>query len=346
MLAAMPRLTSVVLALALLVAAGCGSSSSGGPARTTGSSTGSAAKPVKKNAAAAPEGKPIAFPSARGKTLTSLRKGLPKGPVLAPSTTSSLEAGTNRFGFALFTPGQEQITGARVAVYTTDHDGGNVRGPYVAHAESLAVAPPFQSKTTASDPDAAQSVYVARVPIPKAGRRVITGVAQVGDKLYATSGIELTVPAPGAAKGPPDVGQPVPRIHTPTLASAGGDAKKIDTRVPTADGLVRDDLYDVLGKKPVVLAFATPLLCQSRVCGPVVDIVDEVHAQMGDKASFIHVEIYKNNKVADGNLPQVVAFRLPSEPWVFVIDRQGRVSTRFEGAFSVNELKAAVARAG
>jgi hypothetical protein len=343
MLRPMRRRSAAPFALALVALAGCGSSSSGSGSGTATKAP-SAPKQVQHNATVAPVGKPIPFPSARGKTLTSLRAALPKGPILAPSTSASLATGSNRFGFALFTASQEQVAGARVAIYTTDHDGSNVRGPFVARSESLAVAPPFQSQTTASDPAAAQSVYVASVPIPKAGKRVITGVAQVGNKLYATSGIELDVPRRGTRKGPPDVGQAVPRIHTPTLASAGGDAKKIDTRVPTANGLLRDDLYDVLGKKPVVLAFATPLLCQSRVCGPVVDIVDQVHAQLGAKASFIHVEIYKDNKVADGFLPQVEAFRLPTEPWVFVIDRHGRVSTRFEGAFSAGELAAAVKR--
>ena len=38
------------------------------------------------------------------------------------------------------------------------------------------------------------------------------------------------------------------------------------------------DFADALGKKPVVLLFATPLLCQSRVYGPVADIAEEVKA--------------------------------------------------------------------
>jgi hypothetical protein len=38
------------------------------------------------------------------------------------------------------------------------------------------------------------------------------------------------------------------------------------------------------------------------------------------------------------------AYRLPSEPWLFVIDRDGKVSTAIEGAFSVAELEAAVRR--
>ena len=36
------------------------------------------------------------------------------------------------------------------------------------------------------------------------------------------------------------------------------------------------DFADVVGKKPTVLLFATPALCQSRVCGPVVDVAEQV----------------------------------------------------------------------
>jgi hypothetical protein len=107
---------------------------------------------------------------------------------------------------------------------------------------------------------------------------------------------------------------------------------------------LQDDLADVLGKRPVVITFATPLLCQSRVCGPVVDIVEQVKASAPKDVAFIHQEIYKDNKINAGLRPQVTAWGLQSEPWTFVIDRHGKVSTRFEGAFSVGELQRAVAK--
>ena len=121
-----------------------------------------------------------------------------------------------------------------------------------------------------------------------------------------------------------------------------GRASLIDTRVPPATDLQQVDFATVVGRKPTVLMFATPQLCQSRVCGPVVDIEDQVRSQTPSSVAFIHVEIYKNNTVADGFLPQVAAWHLPTEPWTFVIDRTGRISSRFEGALSADELTAAV----
>jgi hypothetical protein len=37
--------------------------------------------------------------------------------------------------------------------------------------------------------------------------------------------------------------------------------------------------------------------------------------------------------------------RLQTEPWLFVFDASGRISTRIEGAFSVADLEAAIEKA-
>jgi hypothetical protein len=139
----------------------------------------------------------------------------------------------------------------------------------------------------------------------------------------------------------PAVGDKAPSIHTPTKEDAGGDVKKIDTREPPST--MHDvDFAKVLGKKPVVLLFATPLLCQSRVCGPVVDIAEQVKAKRGKEADFIHMEIYTDNEVDKGYRPQVLTYHLPTEPWLFTIDRGGVIRSRIEGAFSVDELNKAI----
>jgi hypothetical protein len=94
-----------------------------------------------------------------------------------------------------------------------------------------------------------------------------------------------------------------------------------------------------------VLVFATPRLCQSRVCGPVVDVAEQLKADYGDEVEFVHMEIYKNNEIQDGFRPQVAAWRLPSEPWAFAIDKQGKIAARLEGAYSARELQAAIQKA-
>jgi hypothetical protein len=106
--------------------------------------------------------------------------------------------------------------------------------------------------------------------------------------------------------------------------------------------MLQKDFSEVVGKEPVVLMFATPALCQTRVCGPVVDIAEQVRARSGEGVTFIQQEIYEDNDPNKGVREQVAEWNLQSEPWTFVIDRSGKIAERFEGAFSVGELQRAV----
>jgi hypothetical protein len=291
-----------------------------------------------------PTGQPADFPSASGKSLNDLASMADgQGPILAPSV-SLLHKGVNRYGFALFDSARKQITGAEVALYTAHADGSGVRGPFVARSESLAVKPQFQSETVAKDPSAAKSVYVADVPFKRNGKQAVVAIAKLDGRLLVTNGFSVNVTPSSSTSGPPGDGDKAISVHTQTLTDVGGDAAQLDTRRPFAKDLLDTDLADVLGKKPVVITFATPLLCASRVCGPVVDIVEQVKATAPKGVAFIHQEIYKDNQVNKGVRSQVAAWRLASEPWTFVIDRSGKISTRFEGAYSVGELQRAVAK--
>jgi hypothetical protein len=293
-----------------------------------------------------PEAKAGDFPSARGKTIAQLREGIgSEGPVLAPSGAHFTTAGENRFGFALFNPDRSQISDAAVAVYVAPAGGGAATGPYPARFEPFDVKPQFQSRQTASDPDAAGSVYVASLPFDEPGRYDVLGIARIGGRLVvatpAVPGLEVVAEADDPVPGP---GDRPPRIHTPTEADVGGDIASIDTRLPPSS-MHDADFADVLGKKPVVLIFATPQLCQSRVCGPVVDVVEQVKADAGDDVEFIHMEVFRDNRIDRGVRPQLAEFQLRSEPWLFTFDQAGRVAARLEGAFSQPELEQAIAKA-
>jgi len=140
----------------------------------------------------------------------------------------------------------------------------------------------------------------------------------------------------------PDVGQAPPRVSTDTVASAAGNLAAIDTRRPFARELHEVNFKDVLGKKPVALLFATPQLCQSRVCGPVVDIALQMKQRYGGRMAFIHEEVYRDNQVSEGLRPQLQAFHLQTEPWLFTINKDGRIAARLEGSFGVNEFRRAI----
>jgi hypothetical protein len=321
------RIWIALVAVAALVAAGCGDDSSSGDEQ------------------APPPARAQDFPDANGKTLQQLLGNLGSGPILA-SSMAEFRTGKDRVGFALFKPDRSQITDASVALYVAPAGGGPAKGPYLAKYESLVVRPQFQSRQTASDPNAAKSIYTAEIPFDKPGRYDMVGIAKQGRKLVVASPASGGIVVKDAAKDAiPAVGTTPPRIHTPTEASVGGDIASIDTRLPPSS--MHDvDFGDALGKKPVVLLFATPQLCQSRVCGPVVDIAEQVKAKTAnDDVDFIHMEVFRDNRIDRGIRPQMAAFHLATEPWLFVMDGSGKVVTRIEGAFSERELDQAIEKA-
>lgn len=279
------------------------------------------------------------FPSADGRTLEEvLTEGevSSSGPVVSP-TAMLFERGENRYGFGVFEAGGEQITDADVALYIAHGPKGQAQGPFPARVEDLGVEGPFQSRTTAQDPDSAKVAYMTELNFDRLGEWRIIALMRSGN---GYQGSRLPSAVVENEDGVPGPGDPALVVHTPT-ADDVSDLSQIETRDPP-DTMHQHDLADVLGEQPVVLVFATPALCQSRTCGPVVDIAEQVKADYGDQAAFIHVEIYEDNVVDKGVRPQVKAYGLPTEPWLFVIDRDGTVRTAIEGAFSARDLESAL----
>lgn len=79
-----------------------------------------------------------------------------------------------------------------------------------------------------------------------------------------------------------------------------------------------------------------------RGCGCDFDVAQQVADEYEGKSDFIHMEVYEDNDPSKGIRPQLQAYRLPTEPWTFPIDRNGIVRDRIEGALGVSELEAAM----
>jgi len=338
------------LLTAALLTAGCG----GGSDTSTSTGATAADKP------APPKSE---FPKTEGRTLRELVNDQDSHAELVVSPAAlTFYKGENRYPFGVFHADRTQVDDADVALYVAkvpqakSGGGGTAKngeqekgavarariealeqpavGPYPAAIESLTTKPAFRAQTTTSDPDAATIVYTTDIDFPSNGEWRIAALIKQGDEVAATL---LPSASVGQFKGVPRAGQKAPKIHTPTAADAGGDLSKVTTRLPP-DTQNRVDYADALGKEPILLLFATPQFCQSRVCGPVVDVAEQVKEQYGDEAAFIHMEIYKDNDPSKGVRPQVRAFHLPSEPWLFAIDRQGIIRAEIEGAFGVDRL--------
>jgi hypothetical protein len=317
----MPRRRSILaLAIACL------------PAALLGSGCGGSSDDPSRPAPTAAE-----FPTAKGKTIGEVLHDSGAKPtklVIAPAAQSFV-VGPNRYPFGVFTVGNEQVSEADVALYFARDGKGPVQGPLPAEVASLETKPAYHA---AASSDATSVYVVPKVNFNRPGPWI--GIAM----LKGPNGIEASrVPSPDVGQFPriPKVGDKAPLIHTPIAADVGGDLAKIDTRVPP-DQMHEIDFADAVGKKPTVLVFATPALCQSRVCGPVVDVVQQVADQHKGEADFIHMEVYNDNDPNKGIRPQLGAYGLESEPWTFLIDAHGVVRDRIEGAYGVSELEQAL----
>jgi hypothetical protein len=176
-----------------------------------------------------------------------------------------------------------------------------------------------------------RGVYVTRATFDTPG--VWKAEARAGGQK-----IPFAVQVESAPAGPV-AGDMAPTAPSPTTTDPLG-VNPICTRAPQCP-LHTTSLSDVIGKgKPVVVLFATPARCQSQYCAPVLDEFLKVSEPYRDRASFVHVEIYKSLTSSNNDLvPTVDAWKLPGEPAMFGVDTAGVVRTRIEGAFGGTEMQ-------
>jgi hypothetical protein len=153
----------------------------------------------------------------------------------------------------------------------------------------------------------------------------------------------------------PAIGAEAPASETPTATtpdeiaaiSTDDDPDPAFYTTSVADALAADEAF--------VLVFATPAFCRTVTCGPALDIVKDVMTDFEGRLTPIHVEPYQLNEV-DGHLqpvlssdnlpipvPSVTEWGLPTEPYIIVVDREGRLTAKFEGIAAPEELEAAFA---
>lgn len=183
-------------------------------------------------------------------------------------------------------------------------------------------------------------IYVAHLRIPSPGRYWLVAQPR-GARIQGLGVVDVA-----ARVSSPAVGAKAPRSQTPTLATA--PAARITTSRPPDLLLLR---YSVAGSlavhRPFVVTFATPKFCTSRVCGPVVDVVEAVRRRFERRGvRFIHVEVFTGNDPTRGYNRWMRQWGLASEPWVFLVGADGKIRERFEGTVSVRELDAAVGELG
>jgi len=243
------------------------------------------------------------------------------------SSPAGIGLGEQRVLFALIDPETNEFLASpdREATVTIRDENGSPLDSY-----------PMEFIWTVPD---VRGLYAAHVNIPEAA----TYQATIEADGLATAG-----PAGFVAYDDPPLiepGEQAPASETRTSAEFP------DLSVISSDPEPDPAMYEssvasaVTSGAASVIVFATPAFCTSQACGPLLDQVKTLRPDYPG-VEFVHVEIYEDLQVATPEeltvVPATGEWGLPSEPWVFVVDGSGVVSSAFEGAASDDELTTAI----
>ena len=138
----------------------------------------------------------------------------------------------------------------------------------------------------------------------------------------------------------PAAGDPAPRVDNPTLDTADVDPAVLDSRAQGGEEVPDPVLHDTSvaalldAGRPFVVVVSTPVYCVSQFCGPVTDRVAELAEQYGDRAGFVHLEVWKDFDSNELNEAAKAWIFDPdtggNEPWVFLVDADGTVQARWD----------------
>ena len=245
---------------------------------------------------------------------------------------SQLPVGTGLYTFGLATPDNRLVTGGAPEVWVALNDTGRAAGPFPTRWFELEA---YEETKDTSPRSPLRGFYGAEVEFPEAGNWMVAATTEVdGGRAVGSGGV------PVAAEVPAAVGSKAKALSTPVATTAAG-RKKICTREPACP-LHEVSLDDALKDgRPTVVNFGTPLLCTSQICGPVVDEQMVVADKLGDRASFVHVEIYPSRDTSKP-VPALTEYGFTTEPWMLVVDRDGAIRARYEGPVTAAQIEDAL----
>ena len=268
-------------------------------------------------------------------------------PLEALLTTSELVVGENRLAFGLARGGSLVAEAdALVRVYDIRGEDARLVGEAPAPYRRLEVVEdgkpvhvhPDGTRHVHDTPTDVRGLYVAQVVFERPGPWGLEVVTRTGGGSIEAARFRVDVlavsptPAPGGA---------APRSRN-LVARDVSDVREIDSSEPPDPRLHQVRIADAIAQgRPQVIVFASPRLCTSRVCGPVVDVVRTLIPAYGRRVAFVHQEIWRREAPRQFT-PTVVEWGLRSEPWIFVVDGTGTVRAKFEGLTTRRELEAAV----
>ena len=248
--------------------------------------------------------------------------------------TTDLGVGPNRLAFGLVDAQSGPIREADVLISTFYLGDGRQEGP-IQTARAVWRRWPIGQV----------GLYTANFDFDRAGAWGVAAnyVDHLGSNVTVSAGIEMK---PKTAT--PAIGERPPASVT-KLAKDFEDLKDM-----TSDPEPDEELYSLTvaegldAGKPLVVAFSTPAFCRTATCGPQLDVIKDLQDFYYRDVNFIHVEVYDKPAEIEGNLPSaplaqaMIDWGLPTEPWTFVMDADGKVAAKFEAFATKDELEAAL----
>jgi hypothetical protein len=192
-----------------------------------------------------------------------------------------------------------------------------------------------------------RGVYaVEPIAFPRAGFWQVVAGGELGDGSRFSAAAAFTVfDKPSVIT----VGALAPLTDNPVSGDPGVSDGAIDSRAAGGQPIPDPELHTISiadairAGHPALVVFSTPVYCVSRFCGPVTDLVAELAAKYGDRADFIHVEIYQAFEA--GQVNQAARDWLMTadgdlrEPWTFLIGADGRIAGSWDTVVSRKEIE-------
>lgn len=180
--------------------------------------------------------------------------------------------------------------------------------------------------------------WVIYPELPAAGFWGMAAEIRRGDGMVVEASFVVEVREESAS---PAIGEAAPASENRTLKTEP-DLQKLSSGSDPNPALYQMTVAEAVASgRPTVVGFITPGLCQTEWCAPVLDSVEAVRAKVGEQANFIHIEVYEDFQALTV-VDEMAEWGLTTEPWVFVLDEDGRVVASFNGPLSARELMGAL----
>ena len=234
----------------------------------------------------------------------------------------------------------------RIAFVLSDNEG-IVRLPVVSISASLDGGEAVTAIARYFDfPEGIRGLYVGELEFDRAGEWMLEVSLPRPDGSLAV----LSFPAEVAERTlAPDVGDPAPASLNRTLDDVES-IYQLSTGAEPDPALYELTVAEALeAGRPFVIVFASPGFCTNALCGPQAEILTVLRERHGDRANFIHVDLYENpEEIRTMGLgvaietPLLWEWGLHTPEWTFIVGADGRVAGRFEAFAPEEELEAAL----